>query len=189
MSQPELLKKAVKALDDAGIEYMLTGSIVSSLQGAPRSTHDVDIVVRLTSAQVRPLTAAFPPPRYYLSETAITEALKHRKMFNLLEVPTGQKVDFWMFKDDPFNQSRFGRRRREQYFGTDVNVSSPEDTILAKLAWAQESGGSEKQFIDALRVFEVQEINLDLSYINDWAERLQVRPLWEQLQREATKPE
>jgi tRNA/tmRNA/rRNA uracil-C5-methylase (TrmA/RlmC/RlmD family) len=38
MSQQKLLKKVVQALDQAGIPYMLTGSIVSSLQGEPRST-------------------------------------------------------------------------------------------------------------------------------------------------------
>jgi len=38
---------------------------------------------------------------------------------------------------------------------TEIWVSSPEDTILAKLRWANLSGGSEKQFIDALRVYEV----------------------------------
>ena len=45
MSQQELLKRVVKALDDARIDYMLTGPIVSSMQGEPRSTHDIDMVV------------------------------------------------------------------------------------------------------------------------------------------------
>lgn len=33
MSQQELLKKIIDILDKADIEYMLTGSFVSSLQG------------------------------------------------------------------------------------------------------------------------------------------------------------
>ncbi len=33
MSQQELLKKVIQELDRAGIQYMLTGSAVSSLQG------------------------------------------------------------------------------------------------------------------------------------------------------------
>jgi hypothetical protein len=45
MSQPELLRRAVEFLTSAGIDYMLTGSLASSLQGVPRSTHDTDIVV------------------------------------------------------------------------------------------------------------------------------------------------
>ncbi len=40
-------------------------------------------------------------------------------------------------------------------------------TILAKLRWAKLSGGSEKQFTDALRVFEVQAGELDLDYLED----------------------
>ena len=47
MSQQELLTKVVQALDAAGIEYMVTGSVVSSLQGEPRATHDIDLVVDL----------------------------------------------------------------------------------------------------------------------------------------------
>ncbi len=42
MSQPELLKEVVKALESAKIDYMVTGSIASSLQGEPRSTHDIE---------------------------------------------------------------------------------------------------------------------------------------------------
>jgi hypothetical protein len=34
MSQPQLLKKVIVTLEQAGIEYMLTGSVVSSLQGS-----------------------------------------------------------------------------------------------------------------------------------------------------------
>lgn len=60
MSQPELLKKVVKLLDSEGIEYMVTGSVVSSLQGEPRSTHDIDLLVSLDVTAVELLTNAFP---------------------------------------------------------------------------------------------------------------------------------
>jgi hypothetical protein len=58
MSQPELLKLGVRVLEDAGIEYMLTGSLVSSLQGEPRSTHDADIVVSIEHSAVKDLVSA-----------------------------------------------------------------------------------------------------------------------------------
>lgn len=37
----------VEALDASATPYMLTGSLVSSMQGEPRSTHDMDFIVRL----------------------------------------------------------------------------------------------------------------------------------------------
>lgn len=51
MSQQELLAKVVHTLEQLEIEYMVTGSIVSSMQGDPRSTHDIDIVVNLPQSK------------------------------------------------------------------------------------------------------------------------------------------
>ena len=62
-----------------------------------------------------------------------------------------------------------------------VSVSSPEDTILAKLSWAQHSGGSECQERDALAVYELQFALLDHGYLDEWADRLEVAPLLERL--------
>ncbi len=69
--------------------------------------------------------------------------------------------------------------------GMRIMVSSPEDTILAKLRWAKLSGGSEKQFTDALRVYEVQSERLDMDYLRSWARKLGVEPLLQKLQGEA----
>ncbi len=55
MSQQELLIKLLESLEQAGIDYMLTGSVVSSLQGEPRSTHDIDIVVTIELDQIAAL--------------------------------------------------------------------------------------------------------------------------------------
>ena len=68
------------------------------------------------------------------------------------------------------------RKRQEDLFGMKVKVTRPEDSILMKLRWADLSGGSEKQFIDALRVYEVQFKNLDMAYIDAWAKTLSVIP-------------
>ena len=75
MSQQELLKKAVRVLEQLDIGYMISGSIASSLQGEPRSTHDIDIVVNLPQSKVRALAAAFPGPDYYFDEQAAPDRL------------------------------------------------------------------------------------------------------------------
>jgi hypothetical protein len=67
----------------------------------------------------------------------------------------------------------------------DLVVSAPEDTILAKLRWARLSGGSEKQYLDALRVYELQNEMLDREYIREWAKKLDVTSDWERILREA----
>ena len=185
MSQQDLLRKVVSALDKAEIDFMLTGSFASSLQGEPRSTHDIDLVVDMKSSHINFLMKEFPAPDYYLSKTAITDALRTESMFNLLDVNEGEKVDFWMLTDKAFDQSRFQRRQRNSIEDFHVFVTSPEDTILAKLNWSKLSGGSEKHFGDALRVFEVQFGTLDMEYLEKWVEELGVIIDWQRLLDEA----
>jgi hypothetical protein len=187
MSQSELLKKVVSVLEAANTPYMLTGSYASSLQGEPRLTHDIDLVVALTPAAGKSLVLAFAAPDYYLDENAVAQAIARASQFNLLDVRSGDKVDFWMLSDEPFDQSRFGRRYLEEFEGQRLQVSRPEDTILMKLRWAEMSGGSEKQFGDARSVYELQRATLDLEYLEHWAKSLQITPLLERLKREAAR--
>lgn len=79
-------------LENAGIPYMVTGSLASSSQGEPRSTHDIDLLVQLGPKHVGSLMEAFPSPDFYLSESSIREAIRDQRMFNLLELATGDKM-------------------------------------------------------------------------------------------------
>ncbi len=185
MSQQELLTKVIATLGDHSIDHMVTGSVASSLQGEPRATHDLDVVVAIQETDIDLLVKAFPAPSYYLSAESIQEAISRKSMFNLIDVVDGDKVDFWILTDQPFDRSRFARKYVEEAMGIKLKVSSPEDTILAKLQWALQSGGSEKQYTDALRVFEVQHGNLDLGYVGSWAIRLGVDEMWQRLQEDA----
>lgn len=185
MSQQELLKKVIQVLNQAGIQYMITGSVVSSLQGEPRSTHDIDMVISIQKSAAKRLVEAFPPPDFYLDEDNILDAIKKQSMFNLIDLNTGDKVDFWMLTNEPFDRSRFLRKISEEFTGLKILISTPEDTILAKLRWAKLSGGSEKQFTDALRVYEIQYGKLDINYLEQWAKKLNIESLWRRLVDEA----
>jgi predicted nucleotidyltransferase len=186
VSQRELLRKIVNTLDEAGIPYMITGALASSLQGAPRTTHDIDVVVVMGEGDAQRLAEDFNAPDYYLDVRSIMEAVRRKSAFNLVESETGLKVDFWMLTDEPFDKSRFSRRYMENLEGFDVYFSAPEDTILMKLKWANMMGGSEKQYTDALRVYELQYEVLDKEYLEDWAGRLGVIELLKRIEEESS---
>jgi hypothetical protein len=185
MSQQDLLRSVVRTLDDCGCEHMLTGSFASSLQGEPRLSHDIDLVVDMAPPQIPALLTCFPPPEFHLDRQSILDAMAHRSMFTLLSVLEGDKIDFWLLTDDPFDVARFKRRQREEVLGMSLSVSSPEDTILSKLRWAKLSGGSERQAHDALRVYEVQFGVLDLGYVQRWVKTMGLQEYWARLLEEA----
>ncbi|MDP2300129.1 MAG: hypothetical protein Q8M55_05385, partial [Actinomycetota bacterium] len=59
MSQIDLLTGAVRALESVGVRYLLSGSLASSLQGEPRATHDIDLVVEVDARLFDALAEAF----------------------------------------------------------------------------------------------------------------------------------
>jgi hypothetical protein len=93
VSQAQLLTEAVAALDAAGVGYLITGSLASSLQGEPRATHDIDVVVEVDARIVGALAAAFGTDPYFFDEDAARDALVHHLMFNLMDTVRGAAAD------------------------------------------------------------------------------------------------
>jgi hypothetical protein len=109
----------VNALAEASIPYMLTGSHVTSVLGEPRSTHDVDVVVQIQAVDVTKLSSAFPSSDFAFDEIAAREAIVRGDQFQLMEFSSGDKIDFRMFRDKPFDRSAFSRR----YLATIAGIS------------------------------------------------------------------
>lgn len=91
MGQVDLLRYAVRALEAAGVAYMITGSYASSLQGQPRDTHDIDLVVELRPPQVATLLSAFPEDRYYYSREAVQAAVRDLQMVGRERAAAGRR--------------------------------------------------------------------------------------------------
>jgi hypothetical protein len=172
MSQSQLLIQTIAALENASCDYMLTGSLVSSIQGEPRATHDIDIVVDIPQDRIEAFLASFDPDEYYYDLKSARRAVESGSMYNILSMQSGDKVDIWPLGDNEFDQSRFSRKQAVELLGHSVKVSSPEDTILMKLLWSKMSNGSEKQLFDAAMVYQMQSNSLDSDYLSLWIIKL-----------------
>jgi hypothetical protein len=118
------------------------------------------------------------------------EALTRHASFNLIHLETGFKLDVFVLKTDPFNQSGFSRARITQLSKADprlFRLDSPEDVLLQKLNWYRIGGKvSEKQWLDVLGILKMQP-NLDFSYLEKWAEHLGLTEFLAQAKEEARK--
>ena len=89
----------------------------------------------------------------------------------------GWKVDLILREERPFIRSEFERREAAEISGVEVHVATAEDTIIAKLEWAQ-AGESERQLRDVVGILELSGEGLDRSYIERWIDELGLRALW-----------
>lgn len=179
MSVGEFLGRLSRILDDAGIPWMVAGSVASAFHGMPRSTQDIDIVVDVNAESLEALLKALPDEDYYVSETAAVDALRRRRQFNVIDMATGWKADLIVRKDRAFSRGELSRRQRATILDVEVWVASAEDVVLTKLEWAKRSGGSERQLRDVAGVLRGQD-ELDWPYLERWAEELGLKSLLEQ---------
>jgi hypothetical protein len=181
----ELLAEMGGRLAQAGILYMVTGSIASSFHGEPRATRDIDIVADPTPEALDKFVFALPSDAFYVDLDAARAALGERSQFNVIETGSGWKVDLIIRKDRPFSVEEFARRQPAELLGLSTFVASAEDVIIAKLEWAQ-AGESERQLRDVAAILAVSGAGLDYPYIERWVDALKLGDMWSQVARSET---
>ncbi len=181
--QHEFLSQLVDHLEQAGIAYMVAGSVGSSFHGRPRATQDIDIVIAPSQDQLNDFLASLGE-RYYVSPQAANEALRLHTMFNVIDTSSGWKADLIIRKPRPFSRQEFERRHCVDLFKRRLWVVSPEDVILSKLEWIK-GRVSEVQYADALGVAVVHYHSLDQGYLQQWAAELDVADVLDRLLKEA----
>ena len=174
----EVLGLVCQCLDEAGIDYMLTGSFALAFYATPRMTRDIDLVVALSEAAIPALAAVFERDFYFDPDDA-RDAVRLERMFNLMHLETGIKVDFIVRKRSEYRQVEFARRQRIRVGDFDTWIVSREDLVLSKLLWSLDSG-SELQRRD---VKSLLTDDIDTDYLRSWASRLGVQQLLEGLSR------
>ena len=138
MELKQLLKFVSTELERKGIEYMLSGSVAMSTYTIPRMTRDIDIVIELKEDQIEEFADIFES-RFYIYKEGISEEIKRRGMFNVIDNESGYKIDFIIRKNSLFNRTEFKRKVRGTAFGLNVWIVSIEDLIISKFRWMQDS--------------------------------------------------
>lgn len=158
-------------LDEAGIAYMVTGSVALAAYATPRMTRDIDVVVEIDANDVDAIVETFAG-ECFLEADSIRRAALEPGMFNIIHNDSIIKADFIVKKDDAYRATEFERRRAITVEGRKVVFVAPEDLILSKLIWGRESG-SELQTRDVRALLDAVE-DLDLEYLERWAGELGV---------------
>ena len=190
MQDPGLgLRRLIEALDKLEIRYVIGGSLASSVHGVFRSSNDVDIVAAIEEDHLAPLAEELARD-FYADLDTMRDSLHRRKPFNLIHYGSSYKFDIFPVPNDPYYQAEIERGEvQETALGegevVKCRVSTPEDTVLAKLAWYRQGGEqSERQWADLRGILSVQGERLDKDYLRRWAQHLGVEDLLERLLRQ-----
>jgi hypothetical protein len=174
-----LLQRMVRILEGSGVPFMIAGSFASTAHGLPRTTQDLDIVIDPPNpAALAVMVRSMSVDEYYVDAEMAQDALRHRSMFNVVDHASGWKVDFIIRKNREFSRTEFERRIRLSLLDVPVFMASPEDTIVAKLEWSKQAGGSERQRRDVAGILATVADALDRGYVERWVRELELQEEW-----------
>ena len=124
----DFVRRIVNNFNVVGIDYMFTGALAASYYGTPRTTIDVDVVVKVSKKELETnLVAALRKAGIQVNERKIREAFK-----------SGYKITTLRDKGSPFTldiilSDKKLRKQSGNILGLPTFYQVPEDLILAKL--------------------------------------------------------
>jgi hypothetical protein len=172
----DILQEVSQRFSDAGIAFMLTGSVAMNYYAQPRMTRDIDLVVALNPSDAEVVVRLFETD-FYVDRDIVKLAIARRSMFNMIHLDSVIKVDCIVRKDEAFRLEEFARRKEVLVADFRTWIVSREDLILSKLAWAKDSR-SEMQLKDVGNLLSPE---CDLEYLRSRARLLSVCDLFEDL--------
>jgi len=185
MNQTEAICQMIQAINAAGIPYLLTGSLASTVYSFPRASKDADFVLEMAGRHPDEIMRHLGP-EFVLDDQMSFESITGTMRW-IVSVPSVDDFDLELFilSQDAFHQERFRRRVMITHprLRSDVFLPTAEDVIVQKVRW-----GREKDRQDVLDVMAVQGPALDWPYIESWCDKHGTRKLMEEL-RAAVPPD
>lgn len=161
---------------------MVTGSVAAIIYGAPRMTHDVDLLIDIPSKRAGELKSLFPDSDFYCPPIEILVAELDRIVnphFNLIHHKSGFKADIYPARDW-MERWGMGKRTKIDWNGLQVSVAPPEYVIVRKMDYYRE-GGSEKHLLDIQKMLAVVGPELDMAWIEDRVGDLELYTVWKRV--------
>jgi hypothetical protein len=189
MEQIDILRHAVEVLERMSVPYLVVGSIAGMAYGEARFTQDIDIVAAFEMKHVGELLAAFPSNEFYLSETAIRDAIQTSFQFNVIHPTSGNKIDFILARKDEWSRVQMTRGRSIRVLpDRNAMTAAPEDVILGKL-WYYSLGGGDRHLRDIAGILRVTGDGVDREEVERWAIKLGYLEIWQQIVAKVDAPD
>ena len=188
MDPVDVALRVAEVLERCGLRYVLGGSLASSINGEPRSTLDVDMMVDMTESAVH-CVVEYLGSEFHADAEGFVRAIRARTSVNVVHLVTATKVNLFILGALPIEGIQMQRRRKVEVAGragAHLYVYTPEDILLQKLRWYKLGGEvSDRPWRDILGILMVQGGRLDVRYARASAAEIDVAGLLERALDEA----
>jgi hypothetical protein len=156
-----LLGKLARALDGAGIPYMVIGGQAVLLHGEPRLTRDIDVTLGVDSSACPRVLALGRSIGLSPSVPDVERFVQKTNVLPLSGEPAAIRIDL-IFSFTPYETQAIERASSHNVSDTPVRFATPEDLIIHKLV-----AGRPRDLEDVRGILSRQK-HLDEVYLKRW---------------------
>jgi hypothetical protein len=158
---PTLLARLARALDGAGISYMIIGGQAVLLHGEPRLTRDIDLTLGCDAGELDRLLSIAAAADLQPAVTHVEDFVRKTNVLPLTDRSTKIRVDM-IFSFTLYEAEAIRRSLAIPLAGTDVHFATAEDLIIHKLV-----AGRPRDFEDVRGVL-LRNPGIDEAYLLKW---------------------
>jgi hypothetical protein len=123
-----VLVEAIRAFDGLGIDYVVVGSIASSIHGEYRASGDVDIVADVKLHHVDPLVEKLRG-EFYVDDLMMRRAISEGRSFNIIHLQVVFKIDIFIPATE-LGKQQLARREQHLLDSTGLQHNSGEAALV-----------------------------------------------------------
>jgi hypothetical protein len=179
MNSADLVLRLIDAFENAGVPYMLSGSVAASCYGAQWRKNEAQFVLQISTDQLSAVTRALGDD-FQIDPQMSIDPVTMTMRYILKHAPGKFAFDLFLLGPDAHDQARFDRRRELPFQGTTACLPTAEDVIIATLRWSK-ADTLEKDTQSISSILGSKAGRIDLAYIRQWADQHGTRGLFEQL--------
>lgn len=161
----------VRALNGAGVRYLVVGGIAVNAHGYIRFTTDVDLVIQLSGPNIRAAIGALAGIGYYpalpvtaaeFSDPAVREAWRNEKQMLVLKLwsDTHRETPVDVFIYEPFD---FDQEYECALQDKTLGASSARFVAIPALIAMKEAAGRDRDLIDIEKLRQIANLGNDVS--------------------------
>jgi len=181
MTLDELIPRVARLFSSKGYRYFAFGGVGVSLWGRPRTTRDLDVVVRLDRGALQAFVAELRRAGFRITRSLQRKFTEGR----IIQLPVGATELDIKLCTEGHDMDALARAKRAAFEGFELWVASPEDIVLYKLqTWRTQDQADIENLLTNVKAIDRRYIANRLAAIEEKTGH-PVRERWELIIRRA----
>jgi hypothetical protein len=179
------LERALEALSESQTRTAVMGGFAVAIWGHPRSTRDIDLLVDIPAHEREKVIGQLAARGFRAKRDSAIVQVEGGELLQLLYAPPDAFLDIQadlFLAETEFQRSALSRRvaMPAASLSENVFVVTCEDLIVFKLL-----AGRILDRVDAVMLLKSNRVNLDMTYLALWINKLNLQSEWREIERDA----